>query len=285
MGLLHEHVVRDHLAMAGPTIAARVLDELRRARRPLDDDELARRLGVSPRQTINQVCRGLERSGRLRRYAGSEGKIVNDAGRAVPASDPLTAPLIAAPGQDVHRQAGASGAPPGRGAAWPGQPITATDLAKAGFQPLELRVTSLDVDLPSGRGCEWTTIGEVPAAPGLYAFTVEDAHQIRVAYVGLTEHLWMVTKGRLPGGGARGGQRYGRPRHAGLTRQRVNILIAGQLRAGSYDTGFASFRRRRCVLKKSGSSPTGTCAAPAGIAADRIRPPGMHPVAPRPAMA
>jgi len=29
--------------MAGLTIAARVLDELRRARRPLDDDELASR--------------------------------------------------------------------------------------------------------------------------------------------------------------------------------------------------------------------------------------------------
>jgi DNA-binding GntR family transcriptional regulator len=66
--------MRDHLVMAGLTIAARVLDELRRVRRPLDDDELASRLGVSPRQTINQVCRRLERSGRLRRYAGSEAR-------------------------------------------------------------------------------------------------------------------------------------------------------------------------------------------------------------------
>lgn len=76
-------------------------------------------------------------------------------------------------------------------------------------------------------------MGEVPDAPGLYAFTVEDDHELRVAYVGLTEHLWMVTKGHLPGGaGARGGQRYGRPKHAGVTRKRVNILIAEQLRAG-----------------------------------------------------
>ncbi|MGH3190087.1 MAG: hypothetical protein ACRDOL_23040 [Streptosporangiaceae bacterium] len=93
-------------------------------------------------------------------------------------------------------------------------------------------MSSLNVPLPSGQGCEWTTIGEVPDAAGLYAFTVEDDQQIRVAYVGLTGHLWMVTKGRLPGGGARPGQRYGRPRHAGATRQRVNILIAEQLRAG-----------------------------------------------------
>jgi hypothetical protein len=34
---------------------------------------------------------------------------------------------------------------------------------------------------------------------------------VRVAYVGMTSHLWMVTRGRLPGGGgARGGQK-GRP--------------------------------------------------------------------------
>jgi hypothetical protein len=64
--------------MTEPTIAIRVLDELRRSRVALDDDELARRLEVSPRQTINQVCRRLERAGRLRRYVGSAGKIVND---------------------------------------------------------------------------------------------------------------------------------------------------------------------------------------------------------------
>jgi hypothetical protein len=226
--------MRDHLAMVGLTIAARVLDELRHARRPLDDDDLAHRLGVSPRQTINQVCRRLEQSGRLRRYVGSEGKIVNDLGRAVPASDPLKVPRTAPSGQDLFRQqATASGTQAHCQAAWPGQPITAADLATVGFQPLDLQVTSLEVDLPSGLGCEWTTIGETPAASGLYAFTVEDDHQIRVAYVGLTKHLWMVTKGRLPNsGGARGGQRYGRPRHAGVTRQRVNVLIAEQLRAG-----------------------------------------------------
>lgn len=43
----------------------------------------------------------------------------------------------------------------------------------------------------------------------------------------------MVTKGRLPRpAGARDGQRYGRPKYAGITRQRVNILVAAQLAAG-----------------------------------------------------
>jgi hypothetical protein len=51
---------------------------LQHSSRPLDDDELAQRLGVNPRQTINQVCRKLAQAGRLRRYIGQEGKIVND---------------------------------------------------------------------------------------------------------------------------------------------------------------------------------------------------------------
>lgn len=46
--------------MTGMAIAERVLGELQRARRPLDDDELTSRLGVSRRQTINQVCRPVD---------------------------------------------------------------------------------------------------------------------------------------------------------------------------------------------------------------------------------
>ena len=116
--------------------------------------------------------------------------------------------------------------------AFPGHRISSSELAGVGFAPLELRVLNLDIELPSGLACEWATMGEVPAGPGLYAFTVEDDYEMRVTYVGLTEHLWMVTRGQLPDGSARGGQRYGRPRHAGATRQRINILIAEQLRIG-----------------------------------------------------
>ncbi|MCM0673870.1 hypothetical protein NCC78_04000 [Micromonospora phytophila] len=60
------------------TIAERVVQELLRTRLPLDDDELARQLDVQPRQTINQACRRLEQSRRLRRYIGPSGKIVNE---------------------------------------------------------------------------------------------------------------------------------------------------------------------------------------------------------------
>ncbi|MFI7492700.1 hypothetical protein ACIBXA_30415 [Micromonospora echinaurantiaca] len=60
------------------TIAERIVQELLRSRLPLDDDELARRLDVRPRQTINQACRRLEQSRRLHRYIGPSGKIVNE---------------------------------------------------------------------------------------------------------------------------------------------------------------------------------------------------------------
>lgn len=57
------------------TIADRILEAIRGG--PLDDDVLAKRLGVSPRQSVNQAARRLEAAGRLRRSTGPEGKIVN----------------------------------------------------------------------------------------------------------------------------------------------------------------------------------------------------------------
>jgi hypothetical protein len=57
------------------TLAERILDAIRYA--PLDDDVLARRLGVSQRQSVNQAARRLEAQGKLRRLMGPDGKIVN----------------------------------------------------------------------------------------------------------------------------------------------------------------------------------------------------------------
>lgn len=62
------------------TIADRVIALLSKSNRGWDDDELSRQLGVSPRQSINQVCRRLAQEGRLRRYTGPDGKIVNAIG-------------------------------------------------------------------------------------------------------------------------------------------------------------------------------------------------------------
>lgn len=57
------------------TLGARILEAIRYS--PLDDDVLARRLGVSQRQSVNQTARRLESQGLLRRIPGPDGKIVN----------------------------------------------------------------------------------------------------------------------------------------------------------------------------------------------------------------
>lgn len=74
------------------TLAERILEAIRYA--PLDDDVLAKRLGVSSRQAINQVARKLAAAGRLSRYAGPDGKIVN---ALVEADPPQQQPQIQPP--------------------------------------------------------------------------------------------------------------------------------------------------------------------------------------------
>jgi hypothetical protein len=59
------------------TVAERIQKELLRSRSPLDDDQLAERVGVR-RQAINQECRYLESKGVLRRFHPSHSKILNE---------------------------------------------------------------------------------------------------------------------------------------------------------------------------------------------------------------
>jgi hypothetical protein len=117
-------------------------------------------------------------------------------------------------------------------ASLPGCPTTTAELSALGFSSLTLRIRDGQVPLQGGAGMNWDTVGEVPKAPGTYLFTVANVDAIHVTYVGITTHLWMVTKGRLPSGASRPGQRYGRPKYAGITRQRVNVLVTAELRRG-----------------------------------------------------
>jgi DprA/Smf-like nucleotide binding protein involved in DNA uptake len=55
----------------------RVLEALMSSLEPLDDDQIARRAGISPRQTVNRLCRELEDAGVIRRVPGRSGKTVN----------------------------------------------------------------------------------------------------------------------------------------------------------------------------------------------------------------
>jgi hypothetical protein len=59
------------------TLADRILRTLRATSHALDEDELARRLGVI-RQQINQVCNRLANQGILRRHIGPQNKLVNE---------------------------------------------------------------------------------------------------------------------------------------------------------------------------------------------------------------
>ena len=59
------------------TVAERIQTELSRSRTPLDDDQLAEKLGVR-RQSINQECRYLASKGLLRRFHPSNSKILNE---------------------------------------------------------------------------------------------------------------------------------------------------------------------------------------------------------------
>jgi hypothetical protein len=115
----------------------------------------------------------------------------------------------------------------------PGHRVSEHELKSLGFAGHDLIFRRLDVHLPGGIGSEWLTLGEVPDAAGLYAFTVSNELSMCVAYVGQTSHLWMVTQGRRPGArGARGGNHYGRPVYAGTTRQRINVLITKEVAHG-----------------------------------------------------
>lgn len=114
-----------------------------------------------------------------------------------------------------------------------GTPVDRADLLAEGFARHQLDFLTTDF---TGRFCEWNTLGNVPDSGGLYAFVLHRSSEpdaLRVPYVGLTTHLWMVTKGHLPrGGGGRGGNRYGRHEHAGATRVRINAHVATAKRLG-----------------------------------------------------
>lgn len=186
----------------------------------LKDSQLAQLLGVAHQQ-VNQAARGLEAVGLVARVAGSDGVI---------RSHPRPSGELSHPGRSASsmRVRPPSLKPsPILGPLVAGARVARVDLDQLGFMEHVLqRVPAVDV--PEAGLIGWNTVGDVPKAPGLYCFVGrrDSTGDLRLFYVGMTTHLWMVTKGRLPSGMARGGQRYGRPRHAGETRRRVNAEIA-----------------------------------------------------------
>lgn len=98
--------------------------------RPLDDDQISERAGISPRQSVNQICRALERAGIVRRRIGPDGKIINEwlgdqgqerepegtsrpaaivAGKGIVGDDGASPAALAVPDGDSGEQRDASG--------------------------------------------------------------------------------------------------------------------------------------------------------------------------------
>jgi hypothetical protein len=59
------------------TQSERILGLIQRTTTPLDDDEIAARLDIQPRQAVNQVCRRLAAAGMIVRVREPGFKIVN----------------------------------------------------------------------------------------------------------------------------------------------------------------------------------------------------------------
>ncbi len=106
---------------------------------------------------------------------------------------------------------------------------TGNELRAEGWQPFEIRW--LD-DTCNHHRYEtmrsFDVVGKVPSGPGLYIFTLgRDIVDIR--YCGKSKDLWMIAYGKLWYGAPRGGNRYGRPKTAGDTRQWVNSRLMQHL--------------------------------------------------------
>lgn len=161
-----------------------------------DDDEISKSLAIRPRQTVNQICRALEATGRVRRAPGPLGKIANypvdrhSAGAARSA--------VAEPDLEGESFAVVATRPA----------LTADALQRAGFT----------------LAGEWTTkAGQLapdrrpPTEPGVYAFVLDGAARyVGVATMGLAKRLHF----------------YGRPGATQVTSQRLNALLLEAVGAG-----------------------------------------------------
>jgi hypothetical protein len=120
-----------------------ILAYLRRHLEGADDDELARSLGINPRQTVNRICRALAAANLIERRQGAEGKIINRAVDStgdlpayapspgtVPAPSVSREPSIVA----VERLIALRDVPAVQGFSYPGEKSISEDQVKAAAQ-------------------------------------------------------------------------------------------------------------------------------------------------------
>lgn len=208
------------------TTASRILEELDR-RGPLKDSELSAVLMLGHQQ-VNQAARSLFTRGVITRIRGVDGFLRNArADRSLERSGVVTSHLGIAPSAQITGMAGLA-------LRKPGFSVSRAELDELGFLEHRLEVVGRSDALAIGDGLDWNTLGPVPTGPGLYCFVAEELGSAspRVMYVGLSKDLSAIAVGINSIGSARGGQRYGRPRHAGVTRKRINAEVSRLIQDG-----------------------------------------------------
>ncbi len=144
----------------------------------LDDDEIARLLKISPRQTVNIICRQLADKGRIRRAKGPKGKIANypvvTGSRKVEVG--ITKTGVIEP--DIEGEILPTPSRP---------PLTAQQLLQSGFQQSAQWKLNSNGSLEADR--------ELPRDKGVYAFVKSDvAMYVGVASMGLRKRLYFYEK-------------------------------------------------------------------------------------------
>lgn len=212
------------------TTAARILEELER-RGPLKDSELAAILMLGHQQ-VNQAARSLLARGAITRIRGVDGVLLNErADRSLEHSGSVAPQVVVAPSAPIRPLRAL-------GPRVPGFSVSRPELCELGFLEHSLEIVGPADALATGDGMDWNTLGPTPTGPGLYCFVADElgSDSPRVMYVGLSTQLSGIAAGIDPRKGARGGQRYGRPRHAGVTRKRINAEASRLIQDGQIVT-------------------------------------------------
>jgi hypothetical protein len=134
-----------------------------------DDDEIARALGISPRQTVNLICRELAERGLIERAPGPRGKIVNrPATSQVSSNDVSQAQVEISP--ELRRPL-----------------LHVQTLIEAGF--------NRSGDWNIGGDEKLRLAGDIPANKGVYVFTSgEIAQYVGVASMGLKRRMYLYKR-------------------------------------------------------------------------------------------
>lgn len=161
-----------------------------------DDDEISAALKISPRQTVNIICRELERRGVLHRRHGDRGKIANFPKKLLAPNPKTTLVEPDIEGETI--------------AAKPGRPKLTVDLLTSGGFTLAAQwVSATNGQFMSDR--------PLPQGRGVYAFVVDGrAQYVGLATMGIAKRLKFYVK----------------PGLTQTTSQRLNKVLLDLLAAG-----------------------------------------------------